>query len=69
MITLLLCGGVLVEADDTREHNANPVQVLGDLNGDGRDDVLLRHTDGRSISTATNRGLFAIKVTPRTLLM
>ena len=39
MITVLFCGAVTVEAD--------PVQILGDLNGDGHDDVLLRHTDGR----------------------
>ena len=30
-----------------REEGRSGVQALGDLNGDGRDDVLLRHTDGR----------------------
>ena len=39
MITVLFCWAVTVEAD--------PVQILGDMNGDGRADVLLRHTDGR----------------------
>ena len=47
MIMMLLCGSVAVAADHTGEHGANPTQILGDFNGDGRDDVLLRHTDGR----------------------
>ena len=35
------------EGDDTQENSVIPLPSLGDLNGDGRDDVLLRHTDGR----------------------
>ena len=47
LLTVLLCGVATLAAADTHESRVTPAPVLGDLNGDGRDDVLLRHTDGR----------------------
>ena len=47
MLTALLCGVATLAAADTHESGVSPAPVLGDLNGDGRDDVMLRHTDGR----------------------
>lgn len=35
------------ESANAQENVVNPPNYFGDLNGDGRDEVLLRHTDGR----------------------
>ena len=47
LLTALLCGVATLAAADTHESRVTPAPVLGDLNGDGRDDVLLRHENGR----------------------
>ena len=44
----VICGATTSVAVDAQENIAvNPPHYFGDLNGDGRGDVLLRHTDGR----------------------
>ena len=47
LLTALLCGAVAIAANETNEGRATPAQAFGDLDGDGRDDVLLRNEDGR----------------------
>ena len=47
LLTALLYGVATLAAADTHESGVTPAPVLGDFNGDGKDDVLLRHTDGR----------------------
>ena len=47
LLTVLLCGVATLAAADTHESGVTPAPVLGDFNGDGRDDVLLRHENGR----------------------
>ena len=41
------CGAVTSGSAAAQENTVNIPHYFGDLNGDGRDDVLLRHTDGR----------------------
>ena len=44
LLTALLCGVAVVVAN---ENSNDAFRNLGDFNGDGKDDVLLRHEDGR----------------------
>ena len=43
----MFCSMTISGAVTSQENTFNPPHYFGDLNGDGRDDVLLRHTDGR----------------------